>query len=115
MPSTTRFLQGIFPFTGQGLDAPFLLDPALTYQVPRGVTAQPVYFRGGNTLDEMICVILVRGGNPMRYFPIGAKGDVHVPLRVIEDLLADTRVELHVAAPDGCTGAAVVDLGIVEI
>ncbi|MGF7234040.1 MAG: molybdopterin oxidoreductase [Frankia sp.] len=115
MHPTPRFLQGIFPFTGRGMEAPFLLDPSLTYRVPKDVTAQPVYFRGGNTLDEMICLILVRGGAPMRYFPVGAKAGVHVALRVIEDLLANTIVEVHVAAPAGCAGAAVVDLGIVEI
>jgi assimilatory nitrate reductase catalytic subunit len=115
MPSTPSFLQGVFPFAGRGLDAPFLLDPSMTYRVPAGVTTQPVYFRGGNTLDELICVVLVRDGRPMRYFPIGAKGTVHVALRVVEDLLADSHVELHVAAPDGLAGMVVVDLGLVEI
>ena len=32
----------------------------------------------------------------MRYFPIGARSDVHVALRVVEDLLSDTRLELQV-------------------
>jgi assimilatory nitrate reductase catalytic subunit len=57
----------------------------------------------------------MRDGTPMRYFPIGARADMHVPLRVIEDLVADTRIELHVAALPGVTGAVVVDLGLVEV
>jgi assimilatory nitrate reductase catalytic subunit len=51
----------------------------------------------------------------MRYFPIGAKGDVHIPLRVVEDLDADTALELHLAAPEGVTGTVVVDFGLVEV
>jgi assimilatory nitrate reductase catalytic subunit len=115
MHSTPRFLQGIYAFEGQGMEKPYLLDPALSYVVPLGVTAQPLYFRGGNSSDELVCVVLVRDGQPMRYFPIGAKGSVHVALRVVEDLLSDTRVELHVAAPDGLPGTLAVDFGMVEI
>ena len=48
----------------------------------------------------MITVVLFRDGKPMRYFPIAAKGATHVALRVVEDLLGDTVLELYVAAPD---------------
>ncbi len=51
----------------------------------------------------------------MRYFPIGAKGATHVSLRVVEDLLADTVLELFVAAPLGVSSTLIVDLGLVEI
>ena len=115
MHSTPRFLQGVYSFEGKGLDRPGLVDGTLTYVVPDGVVAQPVYFRGGNASDELICVLLMRDGQPMRYFPIGAKGDVHVPLRVVEDLPGGTVVELHAAAPDGVAGELVVDLGLVEV
>ena len=37
------------------------------------------------------------------------------PLRVVEDLDSGTVVELHLAAPDGVSGAVVVDLGLVEV
>ncbi len=98
--STARFLQGIFEFEGKGFDAPpFVIDASLTYTVPAGSTTQPVYFRGGNSSTEMVAVLLVRDGAPMRYFPIGAKAATHVSLRVVEDLLADTVLELFVAAP----------------
>jgi hypothetical protein len=113
--STARFLQGVFPFQGKGIDAPVPIDAALAYTVPGGVVTQPVYFRGGNTTGELICVVLMRDGAPMRYFPIGARGEVHVPLRVVEDLDGGTVIELHLAAPDGLSGSVVVDLGLVEV
>ncbi|BBY15442.1 molybdopterin oxidoreductase [Mycolicibacterium litorale] len=113
--STPRFLQGVFEFEGNGLDKPMPIDAALRYVVPAGAIAQPVYFRGGNSSDEMVTVVLFRDGKPMRYFPIAAKGATHVALRVVEDLLGDTVLELSVAAPTGCAGTLIVDLGLVEI
>src|SRR5262249_35241328 len=103
------------PFEGQGLDKPNAIDPALRYVVPDGAVTQAVYFRGGNSSGELACVVLLRDGIPMRYFPVGAKGEVHVPLRVVEDLEAGTVVELQIAAPEGTTGSVVVDLGLVEV
>ena len=70
--------------------------------MPDGSVAQALYFRGGNTTDEVITVVLMRDGVPMRYFPIGARSDVHVPLRVVEDLEGGTAVELYLAASTGC-------------
>jgi hypothetical protein len=113
--STPRFLQGVFPFEGKGLDRPVPLGPELSYVVPDGVYTQAVYFRGGNAAADLICAVLVRDGVPMRYFPIGAKGDVHVPLRVVEDLPAGTSVELWLAAPAGVTGTVIIDFGLVEV
>ncbi|GIG30767.1 molybdopterin oxidoreductase [Cellulomonas marina] len=115
VPSTPRFLQTIAPFTGKGLDQPVPFSPALVYEVPDGAVAQTVYFRGGNSSDELACVVLLRDGEPMRYFPVGAKADTHVPLRVVENLEAGTVVELQVSAPDGASGVLVVDLGLVEV
>jgi hypothetical protein len=113
--STPRFLQGVFPYEGQGLDAPFLLDPSLAYAVPPGASTQPVYFRGGNSAEDMIYLILMRNGAPMRYFPIATKGSTHVSLRVVEDLLSDTVLEVFLGAPKGLSGTVVVDVGLVEI
>jgi len=113
--STPIFLQGPFEFEGNGLDKPSPIDDSLRYVVPPGATTQPVYFRGGNSTADMITVVLFRDGNPMRYFPIAAKGATHVALRVVEDLLADTVLELFVAAPSGTAGTVIVDLGLVEI
>jgi assimilatory nitrate reductase catalytic subunit len=113
--SSPRFLQGVFPITGEGLAKPGPIDPALKYTVPNGQSAQALYFRGGNSTGELVYVLLLRDGEPMRWFPIGAKGDVHVPLRVVEDLPGGTVVELHAAAPEGVTGELVLDLGLVEV
>ena len=113
--STPRFLQGAFEFDGSGYDKPASVHDSMRYTVPAGATTQPVYFRGGNSSDEMITVVLYRDGKPMRYFPIAAKGATHVALRVVEDLLADTVLELYVAAPGGTSGSVIVDLGLVEV
>ncbi|MFI5897056.1 molybdopterin oxidoreductase [Actinoplanes sp. NPDC051513] len=115
MHSTPRFLQGVFPFEGKGLDAPAPIAPELSYVVPDGMSAQAVYFRGGNAAAELVCAVLMRDGKPMRYFPIGARGDVHISLRVVEDLVAGTSVEVWLAAPAGVTGTVIVDLGVVEV
>ena len=115
MHSTPRFLQGIYDFTGQGSDKPTLLHDALTYTVPAGVITQPLYFRGGNATDELVTVVLVRDGAPMRYFPIGARASCHVQLAVVEDIEDGSVLELQLAAPEGLIGSVVVDLGLVEV
>jgi hypothetical protein len=51
----------------------------------------------------------------MRYFPIGARGDTHVALRVVEDLARRDLVEILLAAPEGASGHVVVDVGLVDI
>ena len=114
MLTRNRFLQGVYPFVGSGLDKPEPLSPELACVVPDGVVAQALYFRGGNSTDELVTIVLMRDGVPMRYFPIGAKGDVHVPLRVVEDIDGGSAIELRLAAPLGLTGTVVVDLGMVE-
>ena len=114
MITKNLFLQGIFPFEGIGLEKPVLIHSELSHYVPDGVINQTLYFRGGNSSSELITVLLMRNGVPMRYFPIGAKSEVHVPLRVVEDIDGGSVVELHLAAPDGVEGFVVVDLGMVE-
>ena len=114
MITQNRFLQGVYPFSGLGLEKPVPLSAELSYVVPDGAVAQALYFRGGNTTDELIIVVLMRDGVPMRYFPIGAKAEVHVPLRVVEDIDGGSVVELQLAAPTGLSGSVVVDLGLVE-
>src|SRR5689334_23119635 len=113
--STPKFLQGAFPFDGKGYTSQCLLDASLRYVVPAGAITQPVYFRGGNSTDELITVVLMRDGAPMRYFPIGAKDAAHVPLRVVEDLISDTVIEVFIAAPDGLSGTVFIDIGLVEV
>ena len=114
MIARNHFLQGIYPFVGAGWDKQAAISDELTRLVPDGVVSQALYFRGGNSTDELITVVLLRDGVPMRYFPIGAKSDVHVPLRVVEDIEGGSMIELALAAPLGLTGTVVVDLGLVE-
>jgi len=114
MISQNRFLQGIYPFEGAGVDKPVPISPELAHVVPEGVVSQALYFRGGNSSDELVVVVLMCDGVAMRYFPIGAKSDVHVPLRVVEDIEGGSVVELQLIAPTDLTGTVVVDLGMVE-
>jgi assimilatory nitrate reductase catalytic subunit len=115
MISKPVFLQGIHGFEGSGVDKPAPLHADLTYTVPPGTTAQPLYFRGGNDTDELITVVLVRDGKAMRYFPIGARATTHVALAVVEDIEDGTTLEVQLAAREGLTGTVVVDLGMVEV
>jgi assimilatory nitrate reductase catalytic subunit len=110
-----RFLQGVFPFEGQGLEKAVPVDESLRYVVPLGSQAQALYFRGGNSGDELVTVVLLRDGVPMRYFPIGARSGTHVQLAVVEDLDGGTVIELHAAARAGATATLVVDFGLVEV
>ena len=111
--STPRILTGVFAFTGAGYGKASPLG--VSYAVPGDRRAQMVYFRAGNSSAEMVSVTLTRDGAPMRMFPIAAKGAVHVPLAVVEDLQPDTKLELMVAAPEGTGGTLVLDMGLVEI
>ncbi len=113
--STSKFLQGTFAFTGAGYDQPSVFAEGLTYRVPGTRRAQLIYCRGGNSSTEMVNVALLRDGKPMRHFPIGAKGAVHVPLAVVEDLEPDQTVTLLVAAPAGCSAILIIDVGLIEI
>jgi hypothetical protein len=115
METTPRFLQGIFPFTGEGLSKPALLSSTLTYLVPGDKRSQLIYFRAGNSSEELVVVTLLRDGNPMRLFPIGAKAAVHVSLAVVEDLMPDTKLDITIAAPSGVIGEVALDIGLLEI
>lgn len=108
------FLQGSYSFQGHGLDSPQPLHSKLTYKVPFDKRAQLVYFRSGNSSAELIYVVLTADGSPKRYFPIGAKASVHVPLAVVEDLHPETSVGVLIAAPVGTSGVCVIDVGLME-
>lgn len=115
MESIPKFLQGVFGYTGAGLDKGALLASTLIYTVPSTKRAQFVYLRAGNSGSELICVTLVIAGKAARYLPVGAKAGIHVPLTVVEDLQPDTEVEIHLSAPEGASGQVVVDVGLLEI
>ena len=113
--STPRIITGIFPFTGGGFARPVPLDGLAPYATPADKRAQLIYLRAGNSTDEMIALVLLRDGTPMRLFPLGAKSGQHVSLAVVEDLFPETRLELQVAAPAGLSGTIVLDMGLMEI
>ena len=115
MIDTPKFLQGVYPFEGRGLDKPLPLQPSVAYKVPFDKRAQLLYCRAGNSAAEMIYLLARRDGEPMRYFPIAAKGATHVSLAVVEDLRPDSVLEIFLAAPEGVKGSVVLDIGIVEI
>jgi len=110
--ASPHFLQAISPFRGRGLAEYLPLAPPLEFTVPEQGQAQCVYFRGGNSSDALVCVVLLRDERPMRLFPVGARASIHLPLRVTEDLMSDTHLEVHIAAPEGVSGTIVVDLGL---
>ncbi|HEY3742506.1 MAG TPA: hypothetical protein VGL53_21805 [Bryobacteraceae bacterium] len=51
----------------------------------------------------------------MRYFPVGAKDAIHVPLAVVEDIGPDSVIEVLAAAPAGVLVQVVLDIGFLEI
>jgi hypothetical protein len=109
------FIQGLFSFEGSGLENPTSFQPPVTYQVPPDRRSQTIYFRAGNAAPEMIYLVLTRRGKPMRYFPVGAKGAVHVPLAVLEDIPGGSPVEILIAAPAGLKSSVLLDIGFLEI
>ena len=113
--STPRIVTGIFSFTGTGFSNPAVLGGLAPYVVPADKRTQLVYMRAGNSTDEMVALVLMKDGAPMRLFPLGAKSGQHVPLAVIEDLFPETKLELRVAAPEGLSGTLVLDMGLMEI
>ena len=115
MEAIPKFLQGVFSFTGAGLDRPSLLDPKCVYTVSSEHRSQLVYLRAGNSSGELICLTLMRDGKVMRLFPIGAKSGEHIPLAVVEDLEPTTKLEVYVAAPEGVSGYVVLDIAALEI
>jgi len=109
------FIQGLYSFEGRGLANPAGFEPPVTYLVPSDKRAQTIYFRAGNSAAEMIYVVLTRGSKPMRYFPVGAKGAIHIPLAVVEDIGPRTKVEVLIAAPEGMKASVLLDIGFMEI
>lgn len=108
------FLQGVFPFLGEGLANPSPISLELTYTVPSGCQAALMYFRAGNASDQLIYLSVMSDGKARRYFPIGPQGDSHVELAIKEEISAGTRLELFLAAGEGVYGTVIVDVGFLE-
>ena len=113
--ATPRFLRGVFPFVGHGLFDLAPLNDDLSYTVPANKTAEVLYVRGGNHSDDLVYFALSANGSPIRYFPVGPKADFHVPLAIVEEHPAGTRLDVCLAAPRNLSGTVIVDVGIVEV
>jgi assimilatory nitrate reductase catalytic subunit len=100
---------------GRGLFDLAPLDDSLTYTVPFGKRARFVYLRAGNHAEDLVYLVLSANGKPLRYFPIGPRGDFHVPLAIVEAHPAGTKMEVQFAAPRGLNGTLIVDAGFLEI
>ena len=112
---TSRFIQGLYEFNGAGLKRTVPLSPPVKYTVPFDRRTQLIYLRAGNAISELIYLVLTRDGKPVRYFPIGAKASVHVPLAIVDDIEPEAILELLVGAPEGVSGQVLVDMGLVEV
>lgn len=115
MLEKATFIQGLFAWLGLGLEKPTAFAPRVLYKVPEDKRAQTVYFRAGNASPELVYLVLTAGGRAMRYFPVGAKSAMHVPLAVLEDIAPGTEVEILIAGPDGMSSSVMIDVGFVEI
>jgi hypothetical protein len=115
MSETAKFIQGVFGFRGAGLAKPVALQPGAKHAVPADKRAQLIYLRAGNSSAELVCLVLTGAKKPLRYFPIGAKDAIHVPLAIVQDIDPETELELCVGAPEGLEGSIVVDFGLLEI
>lgn len=103
-------LQTITFFEGRGLMEPQPLG--LSYTVPKGHVAGMFYFRAGSTVSGLVNVSVMRNGKLMRYFPVAANSAMHVPLSIVEELPASTRIEIF-AAGEG-SGTLILDIGYIE-
>jgi assimilatory nitrate reductase catalytic subunit len=115
MLETHRFIQGVFTYQGRGFTQPVALEPKADYVVPAGKRAHLVYCRVGNPVSELICLMLKRDGQLTRYFPVGAKAGAQMPHALVDDLLANSEIEVVIGAPEGLTGSVIIDMGFVEI
>jgi hypothetical protein len=115
MLETHRFIQGVFTFQGRGFTNSVALEPRADYVVPAGKRAHLVYCRAGNPTSELICLILKREGKLTRYFPVGAKSGAQMAHALVDDLLANSEIEVVIAAPEGLAGSVLIDMGFVEL
>jgi len=115
MAEIPKFIQGVYSFRGAGLERAVPLQPAATHKVPFDKRAQLVYLRAGNSSAELIYLALKQSGRVIRLFPVAAKGAVHVPLAIVEDIDPEAELELCIGAAEGSSGSLVLDLGLVEL
>jgi assimilatory nitrate reductase catalytic subunit len=104
----------VLPFAGRGVFDLAPVNDSLSHTVAPGMVFEVPYFRAGNMSDDILYLTLSINSKPVRYFPIATKGDIHVPLAIVELYPAGTRIDVCLAAPRGLTGTVVVDVGLIE-
>ena len=115
MNEIPRFIQGVYGFRGAGLAHPVPIKPGASYKVPFDKRAQLIYLRAGNSTPELVYLALLRNKQPFRFFPIGAKGAIHVQLAIVEDLEPESELEISLGAPEAIEGLVMIDLGLMEV
>ena len=113
--SQPKFMNGVYSFVGSGYEKLAPVSDNLIYMVPPDKRAQLIFLRAGNSSAEMIYIVFMKDGAPMRYFPIGAKGAEHVSLAVVEAIAPETKLQVFFAAPAAVQGSLVIDIGLLEI
>jgi hypothetical protein len=106
-----RFLQGVFPFIGKGIFES-VPDSSLDVTVCKGMQAQVLDVRSGNHSEDLIDLTLTSNGTPIRHFPVGPQGALHIPMLIQEPRPAGTKLSYFLAAARGVSGTVIVDVGI---
>jgi hypothetical protein len=66
--SQPKFMNGVYSFVGSGYEKLAPVSDKLTYMVPPDKRAQLIFLRVGNSCAEMIYLVFMKDGTPMRYF-----------------------------------------------
>ncbi|MCA1730050.1 MAG: hypothetical protein LC751_11800 [Actinobacteria bacterium] len=61
----------------------------------------------------MINITVLKDGDAMRYVPVAARGAIHVPLAIVDELQPGT--EISIAAAAESSGKLILDVGILEV
>jgi RNA polymerase sigma factor (sigma-70 family) len=109
----TVLLQGVFEFEATGIKTPVLLSPRLTYTVPAGCVLGVRFFRVGVVCDALVCFSTVVNGLTHRLVPVAANATIHVPLAIVDPIVAGSQIEIHVASD--APGTAIVDIGCLQM
>ena len=95
-----------------GLDRPVSLRPEITYKVPFDKRAQLIYLRAGNSLGEMIYLVLSRGKTaPCAISRSARRAPSTFSWRSWRTSIPESVLDLSVGAPEGQSASVVIDIG----
>lgn len=106
-------LQGVFEFPATGLRKPQLLSSKLSYSVPPHCVVGIRYLRIGVQCESLVCVSTMVNGDVHRLIPVAANSTIHVPLAIVEPIIAGSQIEIHIASDS--PGIAIVDVGCLQM